>query len=223
MGQVIRKAIKNILEAPLDVLVEFAGRGLERIIDSDVPQIAVKCGDGVELDDNYAVRVKAGHGCGHRNGKIVCLTGPGLVINDKDQVAVNPGPGVGVVNDQVVVKAGSGLGFDVQGQVQVLTGDNIVIKDGKVALDNVPIPDLESSTTFQVDSKLTLNGKRLILKKTFKDFTLVRNKAGFLLDIIETGMHESEDVIDLPESGYVAMLSVPNRETTAKSPNFYKK
>lgn len=226
MGQVIRKAIRNILEAPLDVLIELIGegRGLKKNTNRDYPQLEVKCGSGVDLDDNLAVTVKTGRGCGHHQGKVVVITGLGLVINDKEQVAVNPGKGVEVENDQVKVKAGGGLGFDNANNVVVVPGDNISIIDGKVSLDNEPAPDLTDKMTLLVNSELTILGRKLILKKTYQDLGLVRNKAGFLLDIVKLGVRNTEDVVDLPtDPGYVAMLSVPSRETTAKSPNFYKK
>lgn len=246
MGQVIRKAIRNILEAPLDVLIELIGegRGLRKNTDRDFPQLEVKCGSGVELDRDLAVTVKTGHGCGHRHGQVVVITGPGLVINDKAQVAVNPGNGIEVENDKVKVKIGSGLGFDDEGKVKVipeavnvgdglgikegkvvvLPGNNISIVDGKVTLDNEPATELTDTMTLLVNSELTILGRKLIMKKTFQDLGLIRNKAGFLLDIVKLGLRYVEDVVELPsDPGYVAMMSVPNRETTAKSPNFYKK
>jgi hypothetical protein len=225
MGQVIRKAIRNILEAPLDVLIQLAGKGLEKVIDDDdTPRMAVKCGPGVELDDDYAVRVKVGHGCGRRNNEVVVLTGPGLVINDKQQVAVNPGKGVDVQNDQVVVKAGGGLGFDDANNVVVVPGDNIAVKDGKVTLDNEPVDDNAGELSFVVNSTVEIKGRKLLFKRTYQDYELTRNKAGFLLDFALVNSRVVEETIELPsDPGYVAMLSVPNRETTAKSPNFYRK
>jgi hypothetical protein len=225
MGKIIRKPIKNILEAPIDVIIQIAGNGLEKVVDNDaIPRLSIKCGSGIELDDDLAIRVKTGHGCGHHNDAVVVITGPGLVINNEQQVAVNPGNGVGIQNDQVVVKTGDGLGFDEANNVVVVPGDNLDIKDGKLTLDNEPVDCNCSDFTLMVNSDVSIKGHKLIFKRTYQDYQLVRNKAGLLLDFKLVNTRHTKQEIELPsDSGYVAMLSVPNREMNAKYPNFYKK
>jgi hypothetical protein len=225
MGQVIRKAIRNILEAPLDVIIDLAGRGLEKIVDEgrELPQLAVKCGDGVKLDEEFRVKIDIGRGLAFFNGQVGVLTGSGLGINHNNEVVVKPGDGIEVKEDKVHVKPGDGLGI-VDGEVGVLPGDNIVIRDGKVSIDNTIEECNCGHDSYVIDSKLELKGRQLIFHKKYQDFKFTRNKAGFLLDMVMLGTRDEKDIIDLPaDPGYVAMLSVPNRETTAKSPNFYKK
>ncbi len=127
----------------------------------------------------------------------------------------------------------NGLEFKEDGTVGIKTGDGIRINEcGELVIDIIcnecdTVVDPCKSTEFsvQIDSSLSLDAQKLSLVKKYQKYTVQRNTAGVILDIIPGEITEKTDEVLICAAygyGYGSGQTKTYRPTTPEMPNFYK-
>lgn len=130
----------------------------------------------------------------------------------RDVVADFIGKGLHVNREQVPV------------QLEINTGDGLAFsEDGALVVDMEVDPSKCTQYTQMTDSTLSIDGRKIVLKKTYTVFEICRNYDNYILDIKPVQTFERTDEVILTDYAYVSALSKPAREATPNFPNFYKK
>lgn len=121
---------------------------------------------------------------------------------------------------------GDGLHFNTDQfppLMEVMVGDGLDIdQHGRVSIDHHPDDHKSSVITNCINVSMTVDGRKLILTKTFADYNVVRNCDGVIVDITEAGIREEADEIILADLSYCGAVDRPVREGTEQLPKFYK-
>ncbi len=201
MGNVIYRRITNVYDIPSDILVECIGKGLvvHRREDSEISQEigAVPC----------SLEVHTGKGLNFdHQGRLAVETGQGICFDCDEKFAVNIGQGIQIDDcGKVSIKLGDGFVFDC---------------DGKINIDTC----IASSQTISNITNVTLSieGRKMVLSKTFTDYKINRNNAGIVLDIEVSEPRVINEEMIISDYGYSA-CGTSIRASTSTLPNFYQK
>lgn len=109
-------------------------------------------------------------------------------------------------------------------QLEVHTGDGLAFgEDGALVVDMEIDPSKCSQFTLLSDSGLMIDGRKLVLKKTYTVFEICRNYDNYILDIKPVNVYDRFDEVIITDYSYVSIQNKSAREATPGLPNFYKK
>jgi hypothetical protein len=219
MGVVIYRRITNILEVPSDVLVRFAGKGLfPRIRENLFQEGEERVNALAEGEPLSPLVVDVG-------------LGDGLVFNDDGTITLDLGDGISLTEDgRLRIDLGDALQFDENGHVTLKLGAGLEIDENNAVAvtdcDKTPDPSQTKTIKVQTDSKLHLEGNKLMLDKTYQTYSILRNAAGALLDVVLGEVVTEKDEVMLGVCygyGYGQKTLSHTRRSTPDTPNFYQK
>jgi hypothetical protein len=230
MGVVIYRRVSNIYEIPNDILVNCIGRGL--VVNRELfvpdnpdnpeafsPNIEAQQHDdpeGVqEHNDPEGVQKRKLRGGGRRLPPgVPCM----LEVSASRGLDFDEG-------DKLIVSAGDGLGFDEEDNLKVKLSENSGLRfqeDGSLSLESVCMDETRQTVTYVTNTALTLDGRKLTLHKTFTDYIIKRNCAGFIVDFVEGDSRTEQDDVIISDYGYSG-YGASARIGAPKAPNFYKR
>lgn len=131
-----------------------------------------------------------------------------------------------IPQDILVEVVGGGMKLNVQTTpptLEVSMGTGMKLdKQDRVAMDTDVDEEKSTQYTQMTDSSLSVDGRKIILTKSYTDYKVKRNKDGVVFDIETLGVREETQELVLTDIGYVAALSKSERTGDPVSPNFYK-